>query len=52
VEHLTNETLALRSTHGDEWVLLLLNVSDSDQRFPLADAPVVTANGWKFLTSS
>ncbi|HWD79015.1 MAG TPA: DUF3459 domain-containing protein, partial [Kribbella sp.] len=52
VEHLTNSEIALRSTHGDEWVLLLLNVSDREQRFPLADTPVVPANGWKFLTSS
>ncbi|MFF0265644.1 alpha-amylase family protein [Kribbella sp. NPDC004536] len=52
VEHLTNTAIALRSTHGDEWVLLLLNVSDDDLRFPLADTPVVPANGWKFLTSS
>lgn len=52
VEHLTNTAIALRSTHGDEWVLLLLNVSDEDQQFPLADTPVVPANGWKFLTSS
>ncbi|HEY3511105.1 MAG TPA: alpha-amylase family glycosyl hydrolase [Kribbella sp.] len=52
VEHLTNTAIALRSTHGDEWVLLLLNVSDEDQQFPLADTPVVPANGWRFLTSS
>ncbi|MDX2970512.1 alpha-amylase family protein [Kribbella solani] len=60
VEQLTNETIALRSTHGDEWVLLLLNVSDRDQHFVLdrdqhssrAEAPVVPAHGWKFLTSS
>ena len=44
MEHLTNTTIALRSTHGDEWVLVLLNVSDQDQQFPLADTPVVPAN--------
>jgi glycosidase len=52
VEHLTNETVALRSTEGDEWVLLLLNVSDQAQAFPLTDTPVVPAHAWKLLTST
>ncbi|NIK55869.1 glycosidase [Kribbella shirazensis] len=52
VEHLTNETVALRSTHGDDWVLLLLNISDQDQQLPVSDTPVVRAHGWKLLTST
>ena len=51
VEHLTNETIALRSRQGDDWVLLLLNVSDEEQQFPLEDTPPVPAHGWRFLTS-
>jgi glycosidase len=51
VEHLTNETIALRSRQGDDWVLLLLNVSDQEQRFPLEDTPPVPAHGWKLLTN-
>jgi glycosidase len=51
VEHLTNETIAMRSRHGDDWVLLLLNVSDEEQRFPLDDTPPVPAHSWKLLTS-
>jgi glycosidase len=50
VEHVTNQTIALRARHGDEWVLLLLNVSDSDAEFPLEDAAVVPPHSWKFLT--
>ncbi|TDW81184.1 alpha-amylase family protein [Kribbella sp. VKM Ac-2566] len=50
VEHLTNESLALRSTHGEESVLLLLNISDQEQRFPLADTPPVPAHSWELLT--
>ncbi|MEV6272814.1 alpha-amylase family glycosyl hydrolase [Kribbella sp. NPDC051936] len=51
VEHLTNETIALRSRHGADWVLLLLNVSDEEQPFPLDDTPPVPAHSWKLLTS-
>ena len=51
VEHLTNETIALRSRHGDDCVLLLLNVSDDEQRFPLDVTPPVPAHSWKLLTS-
>ncbi|TDW89267.1 glycosidase [Kribbella pratensis] len=50
VEHLTNESLALRSTHGEESVLLLLNISDQEQRFSLADTPPVPAHSWELLT--
>ena len=51
VEHLTNESLALRSTDGEESVLLLLNISDKEQLFPLADTPPVPAHSWELLTS-
>ena len=50
VEHVTNQTIALRARHDDESVLLLLNVSDSDAEFPLEDAVVVPPHSWKFLT--
>ncbi|TDD16836.1 DUF3459 domain-containing protein [Kribbella turkmenica] len=56
VEHLTNETIALRTT-GDGEVLLLLNLSDSPRKFPVsaagltADDPlVVPAHDWRLLT--
>jgi glycosidase len=60
VEHLTNQTVALRST-GDGVLLLLLNISDEDQRFPVdatgltaeepADDPLlVPAHSWRLLT--
>ncbi len=61
VEHLTNRTIALRST-GDGVVLLLLNISDEAQEFPVssaglaaedtADDPLlVPAHSWRLLTS-
>ncbi|MET9275283.1 alpha-amylase family protein [Kribbella sp. NPDC003557] len=51
VEHLTNETIALRGRHGDDWVLLLLNVSDQEQHFPLDGTPPVPAHSWELLTA-
>jgi cyclomaltodextrinase / maltogenic alpha-amylase / neopullulanase len=61
VEHLTNRTIALRTT-GDGVVLLLLNISDEAQEFPVssaglaaedtADDPLlVPAHSWRLLTS-
>jgi glycosidase len=35
VEHLTNELVALRTVGGDGSVLLLLNISDQAERFPV-----------------
>ncbi|MEU4190373.1 alpha-amylase family protein [Kribbella sp. NPDC026611] len=51
VEHLTNQTLALRSTHDDASVLLLLNVSDEEQIFPLPDRPAVPPHSWSLTAS-
>ena len=51
VEHLTNQTMALRSTHGDAAVLLLLNISDQEAQFPIDDAPVVPAHSWTLMTN-
>jgi cyclomaltodextrinase len=61
VEHLTNRTIALRTT-GDGVVLVLLNISDEAQEFPVssaglaaedtADDPLlVPAHSWRLLTS-
>jgi cyclomaltodextrinase len=50
VEHVTNQSMALRAVHGDESVLLLLNVSDQDAEFPVEDAVVVPPHSWRFLT--
>jgi glycosidase len=61
VEHLTNETIALRSTGDGSELLLLLNISDDAQRFPVdaarltADEPpedplLVPAHSWRLLT--
>ncbi|MFI7059518.1 alpha-amylase family protein [Kribbella sp. NPDC050124] len=49
VEHLTNETIALRSTDGDSELVLLLNISDAAQSFP-DHAAEVPAHSWRFLT--
>jgi cyclomaltodextrinase len=35
VEHLTNQAIALHSTDGDDHVMVLLNVGDEEQRFPV-----------------
>jgi len=51
VEHLTNESMALRSTHGESSVVLLLNISDQDQRFPVDGSPEVPPHSWRLLTS-
>jgi glycosidase len=62
VEHLTNETIALRSTGDGSELLLLLNISDDAQRFPVAaarltadepteDPLLVPAHSWRLLTS-
>ncbi|GAB2636114.1 alpha-amylase family glycosyl hydrolase [Kribbella swartbergensis] len=61
VEHLTNETIALRSTGDGSELLLLLNISDEPRRFPVdaarltADEPaedplLVPAHSWRLLT--
>ncbi|MGW7685048.1 alpha-amylase family protein [Kribbella sp. NPDC054772] len=50
VEHVTNETIALRARQDDAWVLLLLNVSDQEAVFPVDDAVVVPPHSWRFLT--
>jgi glycosidase len=50
VEHVTNQSMALRAVHGDESVLLLLNVSDQDAEFPIEDAVVLPPHSWRFLT--
>jgi len=66
VEHLTNQLVALRSTGGGASVLLLLNLSDQAERFPvdaaglmveIGDEPggdplLVPAHGWRLLTGS
>ncbi|MGW1344574.1 alpha-amylase family glycosyl hydrolase [Kribbella sp. NPDC002412] len=49
VEHLANETIALRSTDGDSDLVLLLNISDEAQTFP-DHAAEVPAHSWRFLT--
>ncbi|TCO41575.1 glycosidase [Kribbella antiqua] len=36
VEHLTNQTAALRTSHDDRQVLLLLNTSDDTYHFPIS----------------
>ncbi len=61
VEHLTNQTIALRSTGDSSSLLLLLNISDEAEVFPIdatgltpedsADDPlVVPAHSWRLLT--
>jgi hypothetical protein len=63
VEHLSNRLIALRTVSGDASVLLLLNISDRDERFPVhaagltdavhpsaGDPLLVPAQSWRFLT--
>jgi hypothetical protein len=35
VEHLANETIAIRAASDDAWILLLLNAGDTPFRFPV-----------------
>ena len=51
VEHLTNQLVALRSSQGEASVLLLLNISDQDETFPVDGSPLVPAHSWRLLTS-
>ncbi|WP_433163317.1 alpha-amylase family protein [Kribbella sp. CA-247076] len=50
IEHLTNETIALRTTGDGAHVRLLLNISDEAQSFPDEPDPV-PAHEWRLLTS-
>jgi glycosidase len=47
VDHLTNQTIALRSSHECNSLQLLLNVSDEEQVFPIEGSPAVPAHSWR-----